>query len=231
MDSQILSTVISGVFSLLTGLASIWLSNSIERRTRSEHGLGKPEKHHSVSRVFLIFIVGLILGAAAMVSRQYDKSPNHYGTLISLCLLIVIALFLAFNHRKSARGLWPYQLEIISLWFAYGAGFSLVMGNVWSDMVTVIVAWWLGLALAGGIITRWKKKAPMEAKESFEHKTKQPSTPVNSATPDKILDASKVFRQATNSPESETPLNIVKMRYAKGEITKEEFDQIKEDLT
>ena len=230
MDPQILSAIISGVFSLLTGLVSIWLSNRMERLARSQNSLTKPKKRRSISRVFLIFVVGLILGAGAMASRQYDQGHTHYGNMISQCLLIVFALFLAFSHRKRNRGFWPYQLEIVSLWFAYGTGFSLVMGRVWMDLFAVVVAYWIGSAILGGIITTWKKKTPMKREELFQNKIQQPSAPANPPPQKNFREANEASTQAVKSPEVESPLDIVKIRYAKGEITKEEFDQMKKDL-
>lgn len=37
-------------------------------------------------------------------------------------------------------------------------------------------------------------------------------------------------QQRGGSPTPETPLDVLKKRYARGEITKEEFDRIKEDI-
>ncbi len=48
-----------------------------------------------------------------------------------------------------------------------------------------------------------------------------------------ILLAAWAFRRATGdrrSPERETPLEIAKARYARGEITREQFEQLKRDL-
>lgn len=41
---------------------------------------------------------------------------------------------------------------------------------------------------------------------------------------------SRLTRRGSSSPEKQTPLEIAKERYARGEITKEQFEQIKKDL-
>lgn len=42
--------------------------------------------------------------------------------------------------------------------------------------------------------------------------------------------ASAIRQPVAVAPSRETPLDILKMRYAKGEITKEQYDQLKHDL-
>ena len=42
--------------------------------------------------------------------------------------------------------------------------------------------------------------------------------------------AQTISRRAGQSGTKETPLDILKKRYAKGEITKEEFERMKDDI-
>lgn len=150
MTSQILTAVITGIFSLVTGLASIWLKDYLERR-RSDIPESKEDKRESsTSRAFLLLLFGLILGAGSRSLR--GSGPIHYETILALAILAVATLVMALHHRQSKSGFWPFQLELISLWFAFTAGWSLIHGSVWSDLLVTTGAWWIGSAFVGGII-------------------------------------------------------------------------------
>lgn len=40
----------------------------------------------------------------------------------------------------------------------------------------------------------------------------------------------RFLRRQENATETQTPLDILKMRYARGEITREQYEQLKQDL-
>jgi len=43
--------------------------------------------------------------------------------------------------------------------------------------------------------------------------------------------ARSMFRRGNARPEAKTPLDVAKERYARGEISREQFDQIKKDIS
>jgi hypothetical protein len=156
MTSQILTAVITGIFSLVTGLASIWLKDYLERRRSDIPESRERKRESSSSRAFLLLLFGLILGVVSRLLR--GSGPIHYETILALALLAVATLVMVLHHRQSKSGFWPFQLELISLWFAFTAGWILIHGSVWSDLLVTTGAWWIGSAFVGGIIVASKKE-------------------------------------------------------------------------
>ena len=78
--------------------------------------------------------------------RGFNWGFLAFLTLGALCLWLVLV------HRRSPKGFWPYQLEVLVLWSASLCGFSISRGSIWSDAVAFNVMVWFIAAVIGGII-------------------------------------------------------------------------------
>ena len=76
--------------------------------------------------------------------------------LYSVGLLLVALTFRAFHHRSegSQRDL---QLELVSAWAGFVAGFGMVDGGLDDDLVLVAGLFWLASVWVGGIIVATKR--------------------------------------------------------------------------
>lgn len=165
METAVVTSLISGAFSLATAVLSVWLKQYLEERRRTV-AVAQPQaarvegvevrsvpRHWNVSRPFLVLLGGFIVGVVSRTLRDVMRSGGvHYEALLSIVLLGGTCLVLALNHRKSEQGFWPYQLEVFALWAAYTSGWSLVHGHVWSDLIALTFLWWMACAFVGGLV-------------------------------------------------------------------------------
>jgi hypothetical protein len=141
METAVVSAVLSGVFSLL----AVWLKHWLEhRRPNAQPG--------GVGRALAVVAVGFCIGVASRVARSGIPGPMHYETLLSIALLGGICLVLAWTDGRAGRGVLPYQLEAFALWAAFDAGWSLIHGGLWSDLIITSAGFWIACAIAGGIV-------------------------------------------------------------------------------
>lgn len=165
METAILTSLISGCFSLATALGSVWLKHHLESRARSVETArapsaakakgSSPSRQMSMARPLVVLLVGLVIGVVSRALRPHIMGPVHYEAIVTLGLLVAVTLALVLSHRQSSHGLWPFQLEAFSLWAAFASGWSLMHGGVWTDLIAVAVPWWLGCAVVGGAMLTW----------------------------------------------------------------------------
>ena len=167
METAVITSLISGAFSLATALGAVWLKHYLETRPQPSAPARAPEaaaqtprpqsaRKHSLAslliRACVVIVVGFALGAISRVARDWFTGPIHYEAVASLFVLVLISLVLALRRPSLGARTWLYQLEVLSLWAAYLSAWSLVNRAVWSDAVVTFSAWWLGCAVLGGVL-------------------------------------------------------------------------------
>lgn len=99
---------------------------------------------------FIVFaITGLVSGAISRNAR--DSGPIHYEAIVSWAFLMVMSFVAMRLNRRQPRhsALIDFNLQAFFLWFAFLAGWSVVNESIWEDILLVLGAWWLGVALVG----------------------------------------------------------------------------------
>jgi hypothetical protein len=118
-----------------------------------------PERFFSPSRIATIAmpLLGALIGGAVAAVRIASESRGvHWETLIGLAVIGGISIALISDHSDGRQPI-RLQLRLGGLWAGFLAGFSVIYGEVWSDAVGVMGAWWAGSAVVG-LIVPWLRR-------------------------------------------------------------------------
>ena len=178
MDSNVTAAIISGICSIASALGAVFLKEYLGRRrcisptstTQAREPVQpthpevpRPESvaastRKTWKRPASIVFGSWIFGMVTRAMRPYMLSNGvHYEFLISLVVLIIVVLTIAFYHRKKGA-LLGFQLENVALWAGFASGWSLVHGGVWGDLLAVTIPWWMGCAIVGGFIVVFRRR-------------------------------------------------------------------------
>ena len=163
---EVLTTLITGIFSLLSALGSVWLKDWLERRKQNETQ-ATTEKREEVDqqpapapqkpgwswkRPLILFFGAFALGLVTRVMRPLFGHQIHWETLAAVVVLAGATLWLAINHLRTGSSLWSFELEVLAIWLAWASGWSVIHGSAWSDLIVFALLWWLGCAVIGGLV-------------------------------------------------------------------------------
>jgi len=175
MGTQIITTIITGIFSILSGCCAILLKNYLEMR-KSNRAISagtsvtaeipfsdnkNSNYKYSSGRLILIILIAFITGILypeikLLISNLFSSSSHdiHWDALITLIFLSIVNLIILVHYsriKKNFNQLF-YQLETLLLWSSYTCGWSLRNGSVWMDLVSVAIGFWLAAVVIGFIV-------------------------------------------------------------------------------
>jgi len=158
MEQNLTAVIISGVFSVIAALGSVWLKHQLEQFRSEASPLTETSRERSTSgpRAFSLIRSALVLivaFAAGAIYCYYKTPPREIVVVPAFYLFTVVAfLGLVLAHRRHPNGIWSYELDCFAFWAAFLSGFSVIFGQVWSDAFLATAMFWLFFAVVGGLI-------------------------------------------------------------------------------
>ena len=184
MSDSVWIAIISGFFSLVSAFGSILLKDMLDRRstniandeqpnrdvntsekihpTLSPPSINSSNIGHSLKFSPLYFaLFGFFIGVLTRFFRPFFTGSINYESLIGLALLYLISLFLIVREMKNEKhpSFLSAILTLTALWAGNAAGWSLMHGKIWDDLVAVTAGNWLVCAGFTGflfLLSRWK---------------------------------------------------------------------------
>ena len=114
-------------------------------------------------RIFVAGTLSLIVGMASRLMKPLVSGPVHFEALAAILLNVFFSLVLFGVVRRFPfiRALVALQIGLFVIWFAYLAGWSIMNGGLWDDVVGISAAMWIVSAFVGlGLLfvqKRWLK--------------------------------------------------------------------------
>ncbi len=119
---------------------------------------GSTSRWSQLRRPIKIGIASFAAGAFVYLAGIPTSYGNESLNLLCTAAMCISAWRIAMKHQDDGdQG--DLQMELLALWGSYGAGFSIMRGEMWDDMTLWLAAFWLGSAIVGGIAInagRWK---------------------------------------------------------------------------
>ena len=149
MTGELANTLIGGAINLLVSLLVVGFKHALAQR-------GQAQSSVAAITTLLLVVLGFAMGAAASGLRdQFASLGFYYGSRTAEWVLVLTCLALALSRARSQAGALLYQVEALSLWGSFVAGWLVFNRNPgWMEpFVGWAVVFYLGCAVVGGGIT------------------------------------------------------------------------------
>jgi hypothetical protein len=141
--------------------AEAGISPTSLERALAEHAGRSPGRLRRIKNALLanrlllaLPLASFVLGAVTRLMRPYAHVGSFYlEAWACVAIMGVAGAALILAHGDDAEP-WPLQGRLAGLWTGFFAGYTIVHGSLWSDIVGVTAGMWFGAAVISMLVRR-----------------------------------------------------------------------------